>query len=119
MRTQTLITTARILAALVMASFAVLVVLPRGGDRVTAVVTAVVAVALAMTLAVAHRRGNVRPGAAVVTVTGGFAVAGAELYLLSLDPDGADIPLAGVGILFLGLVAVTAGGLMLARPRVH
>ena len=60
-----------------------------------------------------------RTAAAVVTVVGGVAVAGAEAYLLSLDPDGADIPLAGVGILFLGVVAVLVGALTLARPRVR
>jgi len=119
MTTQSLILSARLLAVLVVGSFAAVIALPRSGDRVTAAVTAAVAVVLAVAVAGAVRRGGARPAAAVVTAAGGVAVAGAELYLLSLSSDGADIPLAGVGILFLGLIAVFVGALTLARPRVR
>lgn len=91
--------------------------LPRAGDRVVVVATAVVALLLLAALGAAARRDAVRPAAAVVTALGAAAVAGAEAYLLSLPADGADIPLAGVGLLFLGLAAVVAGATTLVRPR--
>lgn len=112
-----LVLTSRLLAAIVVASFAAVVVLPRGGDEEAVAVSAVAAVALLGTLGAALRRGVVRPAAATALAVGGLAVAGAEGYLLSLPADGADIPLAGVGILFLGLVAVVVGALRLAGAR--
>ncbi|MFI5428437.1 hypothetical protein [Aeromicrobium sp. UC242_57] len=42
----------------------------------------------------------------------------AMIYLKSLDPDGADIPLGGVGGLFLGLVLLVVG-LVRLRSRIH
>ncbi len=117
MSTPHLIRSARLLAALVAASFAAVVVLPRAGDRVVVAVTAALALVLLGTLAVAVRRGAVHPVAVGVTALGAVAVAGAEAYLLSLPADGADIPLAGVGLLFLGLVAVVAGAATLTARR--
>ncbi|MEV5002548.1 hypothetical protein [Nocardioides sp. LML1-1-1.1] len=114
MSTPHLVRSARLLAALVAASFAAIVALPRSGDRVVVVVTAVLALALLGVLGAAVRRGAVRPAAAAATALGAVAVAGAEAHLLSLPADGADIPLAGVGILFLGLVAVVGGAVCLA-----
>lgn len=117
MSTSTLVLPARLLAAAVVLSFAALVALPRAGDRVVVAVTAVLAVVLVGLLGTALRRAEVRRPAALATALGALAVAGAEAYLLSLPADGADIPLAGVGVLFLGLVVVVAGTVTLARPR--
>ncbi|MBM7519474.1 hypothetical protein [Nocardioides nitrophenolicus] len=119
MTPQRLIVLVRVLAVLVLASFPVVVALPRSGDRVTVAATAVVAMLLAGSLGLAVRGGAARVPAAVVTAAGGLAVAGAEAYLLNLPSDGADIPLAGVGILFLGLLALLVGVLTVARPRVR
>lgn len=113
----TLVLTSRLLAALVVASFAAVVALPRSGDQEAVAVTAVLAIVLLGTVAAALRRRVVRASAAAALAAGGLAVAGAETYLISLSPDGADIPLAGVGVLLLGLVAVVVGAARLARPR--
>ncbi|MFJ9313353.1 hypothetical protein ACIRN4_04100 [Pimelobacter simplex] len=112
-----LIATARVLAAAIVALFVAVLALPRSGDGVAIAATGLVALALTGVLVVGHLSRRIRTAPAVLTAAGGLAVAGAEMYLHSLPADGADIPLAGVGILFLGLVALVVGAVVLrAQP---
>lgn len=112
-----LVLAARLLAVAIIALFGVVLALPRGGDGVAIAVTGLLALTLTGVLVAGHLSRRVTPVPAVVTVVGGLAVAGAEMYLHCLPADGADIPLAGVGVLFLGVIALIVGACTLGPVR--
>lgn len=112
-----LVTTARVLAAVIVALFVAVLALPSSGDGVAIAATGLVALGLTAVLVVAHLSRPLRTAPAVLTAVGGLAVAGAEMYLHCLPDDGADIPLAGVGILFLGVILLVVGAITLGAVR--
>lgn len=105
---------ARLLAVGPFITVAAVMALPRAGDRIALGVGAMAALILLSILFAGWRR---PPAAAFALAVGALAAIGGQIYLASLDPNGADIPLGGVGALFIGLALLIVGAVNLREPE--
>lgn len=108
-----LLLAARTLGAAIIGAFVAVAALPEDAKRIALGGYVAAVIALLVVLAVGWRRPTC---AAVGAGIGALLSTGAIAYLASLDPDGADIPLAGVGALFAGLVILIVAVVKLRSP---